>query len=149
MEYLEGDGEPAIVGFACRYCAYAGEVKDVVKARLPKNVRIVDVLCSGKVDALYLLKAFEFGADGVFVAGCGDGQCHNEKGNVHAGQRVGHIKSLLNEIGIGADRLEMLKMSPEQCTDMKQAVMALSTKVKELGPNPVRHFVPPPAGRRG
>ena len=109
----------------------------------------MDVLCSGKIDSLYLLKAFEFGADGVFVAGCAEGQCHNEKGNVHAGQRVGYIQGLLKDIGIGAERLEMLKMSPEQCLDLREAVMALSAKVKELGPNPVRHDVPPQAGRKG
>jgi len=134
----KGNGEPAIVGFTCRYCAYAGEDADVVRARLPKNVRTIDVLCSGKVDALYLLKAFELGADGVFVAGCLDGECHNHKGNVHAGQRVAHIKGLLDEIGLGSARLEMFKMSPAQCADMAAAVGTLTAKVKELGPSPVR-----------
>lgn len=134
----KGNGEPAIVGFACRYCAYAGEEANVVKARLPKNVKTIDVLCSGKVDALYLLKAFEFGADGVFVAGCLDGECHNDKGNVHAGQRVTYVKRLLDEMGIGGARLEMFNMSPQQCADMTEAVHTLATKIKELGPSPVR-----------
>lgn len=133
-----GNGEPVIVGFACRYCAYAGEEPNVVKARLPKNVKTIDVLCSGKVDALYLLKAFEAGADGVFVAGCLVGECHNEKGNVHAAQRVAYVKRLLDEIGLGGARLEMFNMSPAQCADMNAAVSTLLTKVKELGPSPVR-----------
>lgn len=134
----KGNGEPAIIGFACRYCAYTGEEANVVKAKLPKNVKTIDVLCSGKVDTLHLLKAFEFGADGVFVAGCLDGECHNDKGNVHAGQRVTYIKGLLDEMGLGGARLEMFNMSSEQCADMTEAVRALAAKVKELGPSPVR-----------
>jgi len=133
----KGDGEPAIVGFACRYCAYAGEEPIVVKAKLPKNVKTVDVLCSGKVDALYLLKAFEFGADGIFVAGCPEGECHNDKGNVHAGQRVAYVKKLLDELGLGAARLEMFNMSAAQCANMNEMVGPLIAKVKELGTSPV------------
>jgi F420-non-reducing hydrogenase iron-sulfur subunit len=100
----------------------------------------VDVLCTGKVDALYLLKAFEFGADGVFVAGCLAGECHNDKGNVHAGQRVGYVKKLLDELGLGGARLEMFNMAPAQCANMNEMVGTLVAKVKELGPSP--------AGRR-
>jgi coenzyme F420-reducing hydrogenase delta subunit len=90
------------------------------------------------VDALYLLKAFELGADGVFVAGCLEGECHNEKGNVHAGQRVSYIKALLDEIGLGSARLEMFNTSSAQCADLNEAVTTLAAKVKELGPSPVR-----------
>jgi len=133
-----GNGEPAIIGFACRNCAYAGLEPDVAKARLPKNVKTIEVLCTGKVDMQYLLKAFEFGADGVFVAGCLVGGCRNEKGNVHAAQRVGYVKKLLDEIGLGGARLEMFNMSVPQCADLNSAVAALTTKVKELGPSPVR-----------
>ncbi len=138
VDQAKSNGQPAIVGFACRYCAYTGQEPNLVKASLPENVRTIDVLCSGKVDSLYLLKAFEFGADGVFVAGCLDGECHNEKGNVHAGQRVGYIKGLLDEIGIGGARLEMFHTSPEQCTDMTEAVGTLAATIEELGPSPVR-----------
>jgi len=138
VDMAAGNGKPAIVGFACRYCAYAGQEPEVVKATLPENVQTVDVLCSGKVDALYLLKAFEYGADGVFVAGCLDGECHNEKGNVHADQRVGYIKGLLDEIGIGGARLEMFNLSPQQCADMTTAVGTLAATLEELGPSPVR-----------
>jgi len=134
----KSNGQPAIVGFACRYCAYAGEEVNVTKTKLPKNVKTIDVLCSGKVDALYLLKAFEFGADGVFVAGCLDGECHNDKGTVHAGQRVAYVKGLLDEIGIGGKRLEMFNMSPQQCANMNQAVGALAATISEMGPSPVR-----------
>jgi coenzyme F420-reducing hydrogenase delta subunit len=134
----KGNGEPAIIGFTCRYCAYAGEEATVVKAKLPKNVKSIDVLCSGKVDALHLLKAFEFGADGVFVAGCLDGECHNDKGNVHAGQRLTYVRGLLDEMGLGGERLEMFNMSSEQCADMTETVGALAAKARDLGPSPVR-----------
>jgi coenzyme F420-reducing hydrogenase delta subunit len=134
----KGTEKPAIVGFTCQYCAYAGEEPEVVKARLPDNVQTIDVLCSGKVEILYLLKAFEFGADGVFVAGCLEGECHNDKGSVHAAQRVEYVKDLLAEIGLGGERIEMFNMSPAQCTDMARVVDALVATVEELGPSPVR-----------
>jgi len=129
---------PAIIGFACRYCAYAGEEPNVVKAGLPNNVHIIDVMCSGRVDTLFLLKAFEFGADAAFVAGCLEGECHNEKGNIHAGKRVIRIKQILDELGLGAARLEMFNMKPGQCADMADAITTLVAAVQELGPSPVR-----------
>jgi len=138
LQKVQANGDPAIVGFACQYCAYAGEERDVIKAKLPKNVQTIDVLCSGKVETLYLLKAFEFGADGVFLAGCLEGECHNDKGNVHAGQRAAYVKGLLDEIGLGAERMAMFNMSPEQCANMTESVTALVSTVKELGPSPVR-----------
>ena len=138
VQSVRGNGHPAIVGFACRYCAYAGDAPEVVKAAFPPNVSTIDVLCTGKVDALYLLKALEYGADGVFVAGCLEGECHNEVGNVHAGQRVTYVKSLLEEIGLGGARLEMINTSAEQCADLSAAVAALSDKLVELGPSPAR-----------
>jgi F420-non-reducing hydrogenase iron-sulfur subunit len=132
------DGEPAIVGFACRYCAYNGQEPTVVKTRFPKNVRTIDVLCTGKVDSLYLLKAFELGADGVFVAGCLESECHNTKGSTHAGQRVKYIKAMLDEVGVGGDRLQMLNLASADCAGLPQQVTGLVDKVRELGPSPVR-----------
>ncbi len=90
------------------------------------------------MDVLYLLKAFEFGADGVFVAGCLEGECHNAKGNVRAGKRVAYVKGLLDELALGSARLEMFHMSPDQCASMVEIVGTLVTKVRELGPSPVR-----------
>ncbi|HNR96277.1 MAG TPA: hydrogenase iron-sulfur subunit [Anaerolineae bacterium] len=131
-------GEPGIVGFACRYCAYSGESPEVVKAALPANVQVIDVLCSGKVDALYLLKAFEYGADGVFVAGCIVGECHNDKGNVHAGQRVAYVKKMLDDLGLNGARLEMFNTPPGECASLVEDVTRLASKVKELGASPVQ-----------
>ncbi len=132
------DGEPTIVGFACRYCAYNGQEPNVVKAKLPRNVRAIDVLCAGKVDSLYLLKAFELGADGVFVAGCLEDECHNLKGSTHAGQRVRYIQGLLDAVGVGSERLLMLNLSSADCANLPQHLLGLLDKVRELGPSPVR-----------
>ena len=109
-----------------------------VRKALVVPAKVQPALCSGKVDALYLLKAFEFGADAVFVAGCADGECHNEKGSTHAGQRVGYVKKLLDEIGIGAARLEMFHLSPGQCADLTASVAELSAAIQDLGPSPVK-----------
>lgn len=100
--------EPLIVGFCCLYCAYADGVDvEKVRSQLPANVKIIDVLCTGKVDSLFLLKAFELGADGVFVAGCLEGDCHNISGNIWARKRVEHVKEILDEIGLSGERLQM------------------------------------------
>jgi NADPH-dependent glutamate synthase beta subunit-like oxidoreductase/coenzyme F420-reducing hydrogenase delta subunit/Pyruvate/2-oxoacid:ferredoxin oxidoreductase delta subunit len=145
IKRAKSDSEPAIVGFACRYCAYSGEEPKVVQARFPKNVKVIDVLCSGKVDSLYLLKAFEYGADAVFVAGCIVGECHNDKGNVHAGQRVAYVKKILDELGLNGARLEMFNTAPGECTSVVEDVIRLAAKVKELGSSPVPY--PSRAGR--
>jgi coenzyme F420-reducing hydrogenase delta subunit len=128
----------AVVGFACRYCAYNGQEPEVVNAELPANVRAIPVLCSGKVDSLYMLKAFEMGADGVFVAGCMEDECHNTKGSTHAGQRLRHIKTLLDELGVGGERLEMFNLSSAQCANLAEHVAALVDKIGELGPSPAQ-----------
>lgn len=136
VQLAKRGGEAGIVGFVCRYCAYSGESPEAVKASFPDNVRVIDVLCSGKVDALYLLKAFEYGADGVFVAGCIVGECHNDKGNVHAGQRVAYVKKVLDELGLNGARLEIYNSAPGECASLSEDVTKLATKVKELGMSP-------------
>ena len=82
-----------------------------MRLRYPPNVKIVKMPCTGKIDALYIMRAFENGADGVYVAGCHEGNCHFLEGNINAKRRVKYLKKVLDEIGIGGDRLEMFNMS--------------------------------------
>ena len=77
----------------------------------PTNVKIIRIPCTGKVDALYLLKALEDGVDGVYVAGCEVGDCHFLVGNIRARKRVGYVKSILKDLGINPGRVEMYNMS--------------------------------------
>ena len=97
--------EPVIVAFCCHYCAYtAADMAGSMRLRYPPNVKILRVPCSGKVDAIHIMKALEKGADGVYVAGCLDGDCHFKNGNVRATHRVTYLKKLLDEIGIEGGR---------------------------------------------
>lgn len=131
--------EPLIVAFCCHYCAYtAADMAGSQRKCYPANVKIVRVPCSGKVDAIHILKAFQKGADGVYVAGCLDGDCHFKNGNVRAGRRVATVQKMLDEIGVGAERLAMVNMSAGMGDRFAQIAVEFTAKIKQLGPNPIR-----------
>ena len=94
--------------------------------------------CSGKVDALHIVKAFENGADGVYVAGCLEGDCHFKNGNIEAAKRVSYLKKLLDEIGIDGERVEMVFMSAGMGERFAQTAVDMTEKIRKLGPNPAK-----------
>ncbi|MFH0773951.1 MAG: hydrogenase iron-sulfur subunit [bacterium] len=131
--------EPEIVAFCCHYCAYgAADLAGSMRLNYPANVKIVKLPCTGKVDIIYLLKAFEDGADGVYVAGCLEGNCHFTDGNIKAKRRVQRAKKLLTEIGLDGERLEMYNMSASMGPKFAEAAREMTEKVRALGPNPLR-----------
>ncbi|MBW1722639.1 MAG: hydrogenase iron-sulfur subunit [Deltaproteobacteria bacterium] len=134
--------EPLIVAFCCHYCAYtAADMAGSMRLSYPPNVRIIRVPCSGKVDAIHIMKAFQKGADGVYVAGCLEGDCHFKNGNVNAARRVAYLKKLLDEIGIGGERLEMFTMSAGMGERFARVAIDFTEKIREMGPNPVKSFL--------
>ena len=131
--------EPTIVAFCCHYCAYtAADMAGSMRLDYPPNVKIVRVPCSGKVDAIHIMKALEKGADGVLGAGCLEGDCHFKNGNVKALQRVTYLKPFLEEIGIEAERVQMVTMSAGMGTRFARIATEFTEKIRELGPNPVK-----------
>jgi coenzyme F420-reducing hydrogenase delta subunit len=133
------DFEPIIVAFCCHYCSYAAaDLAGTMRLQYPANVRIIRLPCTGKVDILYLLKAFEDGADGVFVAGCEEGSCHFLNGNYRAKRKVRYTKKILDEIGLGGDRLEMYNLSAAMGTRFAEIVNEMVERIKKLGPNPIK-----------
>ena len=133
------DFEPVIVAFCCHYCAYtAADMAGSKRLHYPPNVKIVRVPCSGKVDAIHILKALEKGADGVYVAGCLDGDCHFKTGNTRATRRVAYVKRLLDEIGMGGERVEMFSMSAGMGERFAQTASDFTEKIRILGPNPAK-----------
>ncbi|MDR3088858.1 MAG: hydrogenase iron-sulfur subunit [Desulfobulbaceae bacterium] len=131
--------EPVIVAFCCHYCAYtAADTAGSQRLSYPVGVKIVRVPCTGKVDAKHLLTAFEKGADGVLVAGCLVGDCHFKDGNVKAARRVEFTKKYLEEIGIEAERLEMVRMSAGMGREFAETATAITEKIRALGPSPVK-----------
>ena len=131
--------EPIIVAFCCHYCAYtAADMAGSMRISYPPNVKIIRVPCSGKVDAIHIMKAFEKGADGVYVAGCLEGDCHFKNGNINASHRVKYVKSLLDEIGIGSERLDMINMSAGMGEHFALTAGKFTEKIRQMGPNPIK-----------
>jgi F420-non-reducing hydrogenase iron-sulfur subunit len=107
----------------------------------PANIKIVKLPCTGRVDVLYLLKIFEDGADGVYVAGCMEGDCHFLTGNLRARKRVEYVKKILDDVGIGGNRVEMYNMSAAQGPRFVEVAMEMMDRIKDLGPNPIKKRV--------
>ena len=104
----------------------------------PPNVKIVKVPCTGRVDTLLILKAFESGVDGVYLAGCLEGECHFLRGNLRAKKRVQYTKTLLDEVGLGSGRVEIYNMSSAQGQRFAEVAREMTEKIRALGPSPVR-----------
>lgn len=127
-----------IIAFTCTYCAYnAADLAGSMRIQYPHNVRIVKLLCTGKVEPILLLEAFRHGADAVFVAGCMEGECHFVEGNLRARQAVEQTKRLLEEAGMDPRRLEMFNMSASMAQKFVQAVETMAERLGELGPSPL------------
>jgi coenzyme F420-reducing hydrogenase delta subunit len=106
------DGERTIIAFFCRECAYAAaDATGNARIPLPTTVRSVLVPCTGRVSPLHVLSALAEGADGVFVAGCLEGQCHHREGNLSALDRITFVQRLLESVGVEPERVQMFTMS--------------------------------------
>ncbi len=128
-----------IVAFCCFYCAYAAaDLAGVMRLSYPPNVKVILLPCTGAVEPIYILRAFEAGADGVFVAGCLEGQCHYQVGNLYAKGRVHRLKELLDEAGIGGARLEMFNLSSAEGPRFAEVAREMTARIAALGPSPLR-----------
>jgi len=104
----------------------------------PANVKLVRVPCTGRVDDVHLLRAFEEGMDGVYVAGCLEGECHFLRGNLRAKKRVEHVKGILIALGINPERLQMCNLSAAMGGRFVEIAQEMTEKVRALGPTPVK-----------
>jgi F420-non-reducing hydrogenase iron-sulfur subunit len=109
-----------------------------MRLQYPSDVRIIQVPCTGKVDIIHLLQAFEAGADGVFVAGCLEGDCHFMEGNLFAKKRVKRVKEILDKVGLGGGRIEMYNLSAGMGGRFAEIVTEMDERVRGLGPSPIR-----------
>ncbi len=103
----------------------------------PPSIKIIQVPCSGRVDIIHLLRAIEDGADGVYVAGCLEGECHFLTGNLKAKKRVQYVKKVLEEIGIEPERVEMFNLSSGEGPKFAEIAREMYERIKALGPSPV------------
>lgn len=131
--------EPQITAFYCIYCGYmAADTAGAQNLEYPANVKFVRLPCSGKTDIRYILEAFEQGADGVYVIACPLGNCHHVRGNERALARIRRAKGILDEIGLGGERLDIFFMSGSQAHAFAQAAEMMTERIRRLGPNPLR-----------
>jgi len=131
--------EPQIVAFCCKYCAYAAaDLAGSMRLSYPANVKIIQLPCTGRVDIIYLLKAIEDGADGVYVAGCLEDECHFLKGNIRARKKVEYVKKTLEELGIEPERVEMYNLSSAMGPRFAEIAQEMTEKIRALGPSPLR-----------
>jgi F420-non-reducing hydrogenase iron-sulfur subunit len=131
--------EPKIIALCCNYCAYAAaDLAGSMRLQYPANTQIIKVPCTGKVDIIHLLLAFEQGADGVWVAGCLEGNCHFLTGNLQARMRVNRLKDILDRVGIGGERLEMYNLSAGMGARFAEIAREMNAKILKLGPSPIR-----------
>ena len=109
-----------------------------MRLNYPANIKIIMVPCTGKVDVIHLLKALENGADGVYVVGCMEGECHFLKGNLRAKKRVQHAKDLMEEVGVSGERVEMFNLSAADAPLFVQFAKEMTERIIRLGPSPIR-----------
>ncbi|RLC72045.1 MAG: methyl-viologen-reducing hydrogenase subunit delta [Chloroflexi bacterium] len=131
--------EPKIVGFLCNWCSYAGaDLAGTSRLKYPPNVRVIRVMCSGRVDPLFVLKAFASGADGVLICGCHPGDCHYLEGNYKALRRVTLLREMLKQLGVEEERLRLDWVSASEGDRFAHIVKEMTEKIKELGPLSIR-----------
>ena len=131
--------EPKITAFYCIYCGYmAADTAGALNIQYPANVKFVRLPCTGKTDIRYLLEAFEQGADGVYVVACPIGNCHHVRGNERGLARLERAKQILDEIGLGAERLDMFFMSGSEGYSFAMAAQTMTDRIRAMGPNPLR-----------
>ena len=104
----------------------------------PSNVRVIHVPCTGKIEREHILAAFEKGVDGVLIAGCLEGGCHFIEGNLRAKRRTEQLRDMLDEIGVGRERLRMVNLSAAMAPTFVQRVKEIVETVESLGPNPLK-----------
>jgi len=129
--------EPKIVGFLCNWCSYAGaDLAGTSRKKYAPNVRVVRVMCSGRVEPTFILKAFEKGADGVLLCGCHPGDCHYSEGNYKTVRRISLLKKMLAQLGIEDERVRLEWVSAAEGDRFASIVSEMTEQVRQLGPFP-------------
>jgi len=132
---IQKEFEPKIVGFLCTWCSYTGaDMAGTSRMKYPPNILIVRVMCSGRVDPTFVLKAFREGADGVLIAGCHPGDCHYINGNMKTMRRYPLLVKLLESFGIENKRIRLEWVSAAEGEKFSNVVKDFTSVVKKLGP---------------
>jgi len=134
-EKTNSDFEPNIVAFLCNWCSYAGaDLAGTSRISYPSNVRVIRVMCSGRVNPLFVMNALQEGADGVLISGCHPGDCHYMHGNYYARRRFNLIRNFLEYLGVEPDRVRMSWVSASEGAKWKEVIEEVVGGIKEIGP---------------
>jgi len=138
---MSRDFEPVIVGFLCNWCSYTGaDLAGTSRRHYLPNLRIIRVMCSGRVEPTFILKALQDGADGVLVAGCHPGDCHYQEGNYKTMRRMTLLKHMLEQFGIEHERFRLEWISASEANRFVEVVNEMTEQIRMLGPLKLGHF---------
>ena len=127
--------EPNIVAFLCNWCSYAGaDLAGTSRMEYPPNVKIIRVMCSGRVNPMFVINALQEGADGVLIGGCHPGDCHYVQGNYFARRRMAVLKKLLDYIGFDERRVRMTWVSAAEGKKFADVIKEVTEDIRKLGP---------------
>jgi F420-non-reducing hydrogenase iron-sulfur subunit len=131
--------EPRIVAFFCNWCTYtASDLAGTARMKYAPNVRVIRVMCSGRIDPQFVVAALRRGADGVLVGGCHPGDCHYQEGNYKARRRVVAMKEILKDAGFDEKRVWLRWISASEGSRFADTIREMTAAVRELGPNPMK-----------
>jgi len=127
--------EPKIVAFCCNWCSYAGaDLAGTSRMQYCPNIRVIRVMCSGRVNPLFVLKALSIGADGVLILGCHPGDCHYIEGNYKTMRRIPLLKKMLKQLGIEEERVRLEWVSASEGAKFAEVANGFTQSIKDLGP---------------
>jgi F420-non-reducing hydrogenase iron-sulfur subunit len=128
--------EPKIVAFCCNWCSYAGaDLAGTSRMQYAPNIRIIRVMCSGRVNPLFVIKALSIGADGVLVLGCHPGDCHYIEGNYKTMRRIPLLQKMLKQFGIEEERVRLEWVSASEGAKFAEVTNSFTQSIRDLGPN--------------
>jgi len=137
--------EPRIVALCCNWCSYAGaDLAGTSRKKMPPNMRVIRVNCTGRIDPMFILQALERGADGVLISGCHEGDCHYVEGNIHSKKRFDFFKKILDQMGMG-NRIDFVHVSAAEGDKWAEITINFVKKIKKLGPSPISDVTSPTA----
>ena len=131
--------EPKIIGFLCNWCSscFGADLAGTSRMKYPPNMRVIRVMCSGRVGERLILKAITAGADGVLIYGCHPGDCHYQEGNLNTKRRITALWPFLEAVGIDKRRLRLEWISASKGPKVAETVKSFTQTIKECGPNPM------------
>lgn len=127
--------EPNIIGFLCNWCSYAGaDLAGTSRIQYPTNIRIIRVMCSGRIEPVFILESLKKGADGVLISGCHFGECHYKSGNYKANRRIKLLKKYLKEMGVNPNRVRFEFVSASEGHRFAEVIREFVEELKKIGP---------------